>query len=86
MKMQIGILFEDLNENGVWDEGESLQDDVGTDGLGPFDDDYSRTRFRWNCKETENRIKVNPNFGILDKDESDQLGLTGFAIYPCSYL
>ena len=23
-----------------------------------------------------------PNFGILDKDESDQLGLTGFAIYP----
>ena len=23
-----------------------------------------------------------PNFGILDKDESDQLGLTGFLIYP----
>ena len=23
-----------------------------------------------------------PNFGIFDKDESDQLGLTGFLIYP----
>ncbi len=65
----------------MWDEGESLHDDVGTDGLGPFDDDYTGP----DSDGTEGNGKPDqgePNFGILDKDESDQLGLTGFAIYP----
>jgi hypothetical protein len=73
--------FTDLNENGVWDEGESLNDDVGTDGIGPFDEGYLGP----DPDGTEGNGRPDqgePNFGILDKDESDQLGLTGFAIYP----
>ncbi|MCF8260174.1 MAG: hypothetical protein K9J12_05315 [Melioribacteraceae bacterium] len=71
----------DLNENGVWDEGELLRDDVGTDGIGPFDDGYDGP----DLDGTEGNGRPDegePDFGILDKDESDQLGLTGFAIYP----
>jgi hypothetical protein len=73
--------FDDVNENGVWDEGESLNDDVGTDGIGPFDDEYTGP----DSDGTEGNGRPDqgePNFGILDKDESDQLGLTGFAIFP----
>jgi len=72
--------FFDINENGVWDEDELLNDDVGTDGIGPFDEGYTGP----NADGTEGNGKPDqgePNFGILDKDESDQLGLTGFAIY-----
>jgi len=71
----------DINENGVWDENESLNDDVGSDGLGPFDEGYpgpDNDGSQGNGKPDQGE----PNFGILDKDESDQLGLTGFAIYP----
>ncbi len=70
----------DVNGNGKWDSGEPLNDDVGSDGLGPFDDDYPGPDF----DGTEGNGKPDqgePNFGILDKDESDQLGLTGFALF-----
>ncbi|MCB9249411.1 MAG: hypothetical protein H6613_13125 [Ignavibacteriales bacterium] len=73
--------FEDLDANNVWDQNESLYDDVGSDGLGPFDDGYTGA----DADGTQGNGKPDqgePNFGILDKDESDQLGLTGFAIYP----
>jgi hypothetical protein len=71
----------DFNENGEWDDIESLNDDVGADGLGPFDDGYEGPDpdgSQGNGRPDQGE----PNFGILDKDESDQLGLTGFAIYP----
>ncbi len=71
--------YTDLNHNGKWDPGEPLNDDVGTDGLGPFDDGYPGP----DPDGTEGNGKPDqgePNFGILDKDESDQLGLTGFVI------
>ncbi len=73
--------FDDVNKNCKWDEGEALNDDVGTDGIGPFDEGYTGP----DEDETECNGKPDqgePNFGILDKDESDQLGLTGFAIFP----
>ena len=70
----------DLNNNNQWDAGEPLHDDVGTDGIGPFDANYSGPDN--NGTEANGRPdQGEPNFGILDKDESDQLGLTGFAIY-----
>lgn len=72
--------FFDTNNNGHWDEGESLRDDVGTDGIGPYDEGYTGP----DADGTEGNGKPDqgePNFGILDKDESDQLGLTGFAIF-----
>jgi hypothetical protein len=71
--------FTDFNNNGKWDSGEPLNDDVGTDGLGPLDEGYPGP----DPDGTEGNGKPDqgePNFGILDKDESDQLGLTGFVI------
>jgi hypothetical protein len=73
------VSYFDLNGNGKWDPGEPLNDDVGTDGLGPFDEGYPGP----DPDGTEGNGKPDqgePNFGILDKDESDQLGLTGFFI------
>ena len=73
--------FSDINENGEWDEGEPVNDDVGTDGLGPFDENYSGPDpdgSEANARPDQGE----PSFGILDKDESDQLGLTGFELFP----
>lgn len=33
--------FSDFNKNGKWDEDEPLNDDVGADGIGPFDEGYT---------------------------------------------
>ena len=71
--------YSDLNHNGKWDPGEPLNDDVGTDGLGPLDEGYPGP----DPDGTEGNGKPDqgePHFGILDKDESDQIGLTGFII------
>ena len=73
--------FTDLNGNGKWDPGEPLNDDVGSDGLGPYDEGY--TVPDPDGSEGDGKPEQGePNFGILDKDESDQLGLTGFEIFP----
>ncbi len=70
----------DVNNNNQWDLGEPLNNDVGTDGIGPFDENYSGPDL--DGTEANGRPdQGEPNFGILDKDESDQLGLTGFKIY-----
>jgi hypothetical protein len=68
----------DVNKNGKWDPGEPLQDDVGIDGLGPYDAGYPGPDPGEGDGKPE---QGEPNFGILDKDESDQLGLTGFQIF-----
>jgi hypothetical protein len=73
--------YTDVNKNGKWDPGEPLNDDVGSDGIGPFDAGYTGPDL--DGSEGDGKPEQGePNFGILDKDESDQLGLTGFAIYP----
>lgn len=80
--------FTDLNENGVWDVGEALNDDLGMDGIGPYDEGYEGP------DEGEGdgiptigpgNLPGEPNFGKTDKDESDQIGLTGFDIFPVHY-
>jgi len=71
--------FLDRNENGVWDSDEPLNDDVGADGIGPADDGW------FGADEGEgDGIPTNgePDFDGLDKDESDQIGLTSFHIFP----
>ncbi len=76
--------FTDLNGNGIWDTGEPLNDDVGSDGLGPFDEAYPGPDP--DGSEGNGRPEQGePNFGILDKDESDQIGLTGFSIFPVHF-
>ncbi len=71
--------YEDLNENGQWDPGEPLHDDVGADGIGPYDPGYTGPdEGEADGMPTEGE----PNFDYTDKDESDQIGLTGFLIFP----
>ena len=65
----------DIDEDGDWDP---LFDDVGKDGLGPDDDGYPGP------DEGEGDgipTQGEPNFGITDPDESDQIGLTGFNFF-----
>lgn len=70
--------FDDLNGNGVWDPGEPLNDDLGEDGLGPQHPNYpGPDRGEGDGQPTAGE----PNFDALDKDESDQIGLTGFAVF-----
>lgn len=67
--------FEDANGNGVWEPGELLNDDLGRDGLGPFDLAYPGPD---TGQGDGIPTKGEPNFDELDVDESDQIGLTGF--------
>jgi len=69
----------DVNANNQWDEGESLNDDVGEDGLGPNDFGYAGPD---NGEGDGMPTHGEPNFDYLDKDEADQIGLTGFRIFP----
>lgn len=71
--------FSDLNGNGKWDPAtEPLNDDVGKDGVGPFDRQYNGP------DEGEGDglpTPGEPDFDRTDKDESDQIGLTSLSIY-----
>ncbi|MEO0205582.1 MAG: hypothetical protein ABIL22_02770 [candidate division WOR-3 bacterium] len=74
------ISYSDLNGNGEWDpdENEPLNNDVGRDGVGPFDRQYTGP------DEGEGDgipTDGEPNFDKTDKDESDQIGLTAVSIY-----
>lgn len=71
--------FTDMNGNGVWDYNEPLNDDVGADGVGPYDIQYIAP------DEGEgDGLPTNgePDYNATDPDESDQIGLTGFEIFP----
>lgn len=72
--------YADLNGNGEWDAdaNEPLYNDVGKDGVGPFDPQYEGP------DEGEGDgipTDGEPNFDRTDKDESDQIGLTSLSIY-----
>lgn len=72
--------YSDLNGNGQWDpeENEPLNNDVGRDGVGPFDRQYTGPdEGEGDGLPTDGE----PNFDKTDKDESDQIGLTSVAIY-----
>ncbi|HAL56009.1 MAG TPA: hypothetical protein DCP63_05930 [Bacteroidetes bacterium] len=74
------ISFTDLNGNGKWDaqENEPLNNDVGRDGVGPFDPQYlGPDEGEGDGRPTDGE----PNFDKTDKDESDQIGLTSVSIY-----
>ncbi|HPN74522.1 MAG TPA: hypothetical protein PK386_04440, partial [Candidatus Marinimicrobia bacterium] len=71
--------FTDVNGNGVWDPDEPLNDDKGKDGVGPYDPQY------FGPDEGEGDgipTDGEPNYNATDPDESDQIGLTGFEIFP----
>ncbi len=69
--------FTDMNGNGKWDVGEPLNDDLGADGVGPFDLQYTGP----DAGEGDGQpTHGEPNFDETDKDESDQIGLTAVAL------
>ncbi|MCA0445790.1 MAG: hypothetical protein LCH54_06140 [Bacteroidetes bacterium] len=84
--------FVDDNLNGIWDwdstnqTGEILLDDVGADGAGPFDEPWDSVTqaFKLHIPDLGEGDGLptdgEPNFDRLDKDESDQIGLTSVAI------
>lgn len=70
----------DINGNGKWDadQNEPLNNDVGKDGVGPFDRQYTGP----DQGEGDGVVTDGePNFDKTDKDESDQIGLTALSIY-----
>lgn len=79
------VPYTDLNHDGKWDstkvngvwEMEPLNDDVGSDGLGPLDDNYNGPDLNGS---QGNGIpdEGEPNFDLTDNTESDQVGLTSF--------
>jgi len=73
--------YEDVNGNGKWDSDEPYNDDLGTDGVGPEDDNYyGPDNDGTECNGIPDQGE--PNFGRTDKDESDQIGLTAFQMFP----
>jgi hypothetical protein len=69
--------FTDGNTNGQWDVGEALNDDLGADGVGPYDLQYTGP----DPGEGDGVPTLGePNFDAVDKDESDQIGLTAVAL------
>lgn len=69
------IGFLDSNGDGIWNPGEVLNNDVGRDGVGPFDLGYpGPDEGQGDGLPTPGE----PNYNELDVDESDQIGLTGF--------
>ena len=74
--------FTDINGNGQWDEDEPLNDDVGMDGIGPLDLAYSEPDEGEGDGQPTNG---EPNYNETDPDESDQIGLTGFEVFPVHY-
>ncbi len=71
------IPYTDLNHNGKWDPGEPLNDDVGRDGIGPTDPNYTGP------DEGEGDgipTHGEPDFDETDIGESDMIGLTAMTI------
>jgi len=68
--------FTDYNNNGQWDDGEPLNDDVGADGIGPEHPSYLGP----DAGEGDGvPTHGEPDFDETDLDEADQIGLTSFA-------
>ncbi|MCH8836505.1 MAG: hypothetical protein IIA60_01755 [Candidatus Marinimicrobia bacterium] len=70
--------YSDDNGNDEWDQGEPLNDDVGRDGARFGDLGYTGP------DEGEGDglpTQGEPNFGITDIDESDQIGLTSVDLF-----
>ena len=72
------LAFSDDNGNGVWDNGENINDDVGRDGARSGDLGYTGPdEGEGDGLPTDGE----PHFGKTDIDESDQIGLTSVDIF-----
>jgi len=74
---------EDLNGNGIYDAGENPGDDVGLDGVGPDDLNYTGPD-EGECNHRPDFVEgegCEPNFNATDVSESDMIGLTTFRLF-----
>lgn len=78
--------YDDANGNGVWDEGEDINDDVGLDGKGPGEIGYLGPDADGTEANSRPDLKIGvgsePDFGLVDVTETDMLGLTSFRLFP----
>ena len=75
---------EDLNGDGVYQYNENPGNDVGLDGVGPLEINYTgpdqgEGNHRPDYVES---IGCEPNFAVTDVTESDMIGLTSFQLFP----
>jgi hypothetical protein len=73
--------WDDANNNGEYDPGENIGDDVGLDGVGPLDLNYYGADVDGTeANHQPDRVEgiAEPNFAETDVSESDMLGLTSF--------
>ncbi len=73
--------WNDANNNGEYDPGEEIGDDVGLDGVGPLDLNYygpDEDGTEANHRPDRKEGIAEPNFAETDVSESDMLGLTSF--------
>lgn len=73
------------SEDGLWsiEEGEYAGDDVGLDGVGPYDINYNGPD-EGECNHMPDFIEgfgCEPNFAATDVSEADMVGLTSFALF-----
>jgi hypothetical protein len=78
---------DDLNGNGIYDNGENPGDDVGLDGVGPGELNYYGPD-EGECNHMPDFLEgygCEPNFALTDISESDMIGLTSFHMMPGKY-
>ncbi|MBN2093133.1 hypothetical protein JW964_26150, partial [candidate division KSB1 bacterium] len=74
---------EDINGDGIYQTNESAGDDVGLDGVGPNDINYTGPD-EGECNhrpDYQEGIGCEPNFAETDVSESDMVGLTSFLLF-----
>ena len=75
----------DLNNNGKYDSDEDAGDDLGLDGVGPADLNYTGPDADGTeCNHKPDFVEglgCEPNFAFVDIDESDMIGLTTFRMF-----
>ncbi len=75
---------EDLNGDGIYQINEFAGDDVGLDGVGPGELNYTGPD-EGECNHRPDRNEfgdAEPNFAETDVSESDMVGLTAFRLFP----
>ncbi len=75
---------EDLNGDGVYDVTEFAGDDIGIDGVGPGELNYSGPDEGEgdHMPSFKEGVGSEPNFNLTDVNESDMVGLTSFRLFP----
>lgn len=75
---------EDLNGDGIYQASEFAGDDVGLDGVGPNELNYTGPDVG-ECNHRPDFVEgvgSEPNFAFTDVTESDMVGLTSFRLFP----